>query len=74
MKAVIVVKLKEGYLVLPSTNPFISTDAIQEGRVVEKSYNMSGLGTSIESAFRDEEERVMPTPAAPVEVKSDVPF
>ena len=72
MKAVIVVKLADGYLVLPTSNPFISTETIQEGRVVEKSYNMSGLGTIIEAAFHDVEKKIMPTPASAKE-DSDVP-
>lgn len=78
MKAVIVVKMKDGYLVIPGSDPFISNESIQDGRVIEKSYNMSGLGTAIESLFKDEDERIIPTPVPvplPVrEAKDDLPF
>ena len=56
MKSVVVVKMKEGYLVLPYDASILSTDFAQ-GRAIERSgYDSSNLGKAVEAIFREAEE------------------
>jgi len=71
MKAVIVVKMKEGFLILPYKGPLIGIDPTN-GRATERAgYDASNIGKAALSTFDDMEEEAMPTPAA--EAKDDVP-
>jgi len=76
MKAVIVVKMKEGYLILPYTGDLIGIDPTN-GRATERAgYDASNIGKATLSTFDDMDEAEMPTPAptpAP-EAKDDLPF
>ena len=53
MKAVIVVKMKEGYLVLPYAGNLLGVDT-SNGRAVERSgYDSSNLGKAVEAIFAE---------------------
>lgn len=70
MKAVIVVKMKEGYLVLPYAGDLAGIDP-SNGRAVEKSgWDSAGIGKAVESVFVD----MVPPPPAKEKEDSDVPF
>jgi hypothetical protein len=63
MKAVIVVKMKEGFLILPYKGGLIGIDPTS-GRATERAgYDASKIGKAALSTFDDMEKAAMPTPA-----------